>query len=97
MSTAPEQGGALVKEDRPEFRLFRGDGDPPPVATDAYSFELEFRKEVAQLVHDILKRNYVTRRRESKLEASRRGVSLEQLVAAAIAHRMMRKVDEEYV
>src|SRR5436309_2993708 len=97
MSTAPEQGGALVTEDHPEIRLFQADGDPPPEATDAYSFDMEFRKEVAQLVHDILKRNYVVRRREAKLEASRRGISLEKLVAAAIAHRMMRKVDEEYV
>src|SRR5262249_46656062 len=93
MSTAPEQGGALVKEDRPEIRLFRGDGDPPPeVDAGVYSFDLEFRKEVAQYVHDLLKRCYVTRRRETKLEANRRGVSLEQLVAAAIAHRIMRKV-----
>jgi hypothetical protein len=68
-------------------------GDQVPLL----GFDLEFRREVAQLVHDILARCYVTRR-DATIESARlRRLTVEQLVASAIAHHVMKKVDEEYI
>ncbi len=61
------------------------------------TFDLEFRNEVTELVHEILQRSYVTHRTTVQDEAQRWGLSLEQMVAAAVSHHVMKKVDMEYV
>lgn len=79
--------------------------DPAPATTTATrqddflpaGFDLEFRNEVTELVHEILKRSYVTQRESTHDEARRWGLTTEQLVAAAVAHHVMTKVDREYV
>lgn len=67
------------------------DDDPPDL------FELQFRKEVAQLIQAILHRNYVEMPEVCAKEAHQRGLTTEQLIAAVVAHRVMKKVDEEYL
>jgi hypothetical protein len=61
------------------------------------NFELEFRREVAQLIHDLLRRNYVAQPEAARLEAEKRCLTVEQLIASSIAYHVMNKVDEEYL
>lgn len=64
----------------------------PPVSSD-----FEFRNAVTDLVLEILTRHYVTQRDAAEREALRWGLTLEQLVAAAVSHHVMKKIDAEYV
>jgi hypothetical protein len=70
---------------------------PPETAPDPESFDLAFWKDVSQVVHDILWRTYVSNPEIARQEASRRGISIEQLVSSSITYRIMKKVDAEYV
>lgn len=71
--------------------------DGSPLQLDGEPWELRFRKEVSQLVHDLLRKHYELDRSEACKIAHRRGMTLEQLMAATITHLVMKKVDEEYV
>lgn len=75
-------------------------GSAPPRVVGAElagAFDREFRNEVTELVHEILQRSYVTHRESTQREAHRWGLTIEQFVAAAVSHRVMAKVDAEYV
>lgn len=61
------------------------------------AFDREFRNEVTDLVHEILRECYVTDRGPRQAEARRWGLTLEQLVAATVSQSVMRKVDNEYL
>jgi hypothetical protein len=56
-----------------------------------------FRREVAAKILDTLTQGYVTRREFVLREARRRGLSVEQLLAAYLARTIMDKVDSEYL
>jgi hypothetical protein len=71
------------------------DGAPPRSEGEAY--DLRFRREVSQMVHDLLYRHYVKDNASAREVAHKRGLTVEQLLAATIAHLVMKKVDEEYV
>ena len=59
-------------------------------------FELEFRHEVAQLVYRVLVRAGGDRG-AIEAEAAKRGLSLEELLAAYLTRIIMDKVDREYL
>jgi hypothetical protein len=68
-----------------------------PPADSVLGSDLPFWKDVSQIVHDILARAYVTSPEVARAEASRRGLTVEQLISSSIAYRIMSKVDLEYV
>ena len=61
------------------------------------TWELRFRREVSQLVHDLLRRHYQIDPAGARTIADRRDMTVEQLMAATITHLVMKKVDEEYI
>lgn len=69
-------------------------GKPPRL--DAEARDLQFRREVSQLVHDILRKHYRTDPVTAREFARGRQITLEQLLAATITHMVMQKVDDEY-
>lgn len=86
-----------LRDEAPTPSATLGSTNQPASMSPAPNFELTFRREVARLVSDILKRNYVTDHLAAVKEAHRRGTSVEHIVAAAIAYQVMKKVDEEYL
>ena len=70
-------------------------GKPPKI--DARARDLQFRKEVSQMVHDLLRRNYKLDTNTAREIAREKRMTLEQLMAATITHLVMQKVDDEYV
>jgi hypothetical protein len=56
-----------------------------------------FRREVAAKILDTLTQGYVTRREFVLREAQRRGLSVEQLLAAYLTRTIMDEVDREYL
>ena len=69
----------------------------PPRPDLPGGFDLAFRRAVAGLILDALTKGYVTNREYVRGEARRRGLSVEQLLAAYLARTIMHKVDGEYV
>jgi hypothetical protein len=78
-------------------------GGPVPSASDSgitltvRSPDPVFRREVAAKILDTLTQGYVTRREFVQREAHRRGLSVEQLLAAYLTRTIMDKVDSEYL
>lgn len=71
--------------------------DGTPSRTLGEPYEVRFRKQVSQIVHDLLQKHYVYDPATAREVARRRGLSVEQLLAATITHHVMKKVDEEYL
>jgi hypothetical protein len=61
------------------------------------NFELAFRREVAQLIYRALTRASGQARELVLAEAQRRGLTVEQLLAAYLTRVLMDKVDREYL
>ena len=68
-----------------------------PLSPGPETWEFRFRKEVSQLVHDLLRKHYEIDPTEARKIAQQRGMTVEQLMAATITHLVMKKVDEEYI
>jgi hypothetical protein len=81
---APSDSGIIITADPPRPDLPGG-------------FDLAFRQAVAGLILDALIKGYVTNSEYVRGEARRRGLSVEQLLAAYLARTIMHKVDGEYV
>jgi hypothetical protein len=68
----------------------------PASAGDPDGVERAFRRSVADLIHVVLTKGYVTRRDFVRGEAARRGLSVEWLLAEYLARTIMDRVDREY-
>jgi hypothetical protein len=60
-------------------------------------FNREYRQKIAAMIVDVLTKGYVTRRDYVVQEAQRRNMSVEQLLAAYLARKIMDRVDNEYI
>lgn len=61
------------------------------------SYDTRFRREVANLVQDILQRHFDSDCLIARKQAYRQMISLEQFVASRITNMIMDKVDAEYL
>jgi hypothetical protein len=86
-------GSPLAGEDQSEIVLENSPVSMPPEG----GFDQEFRREIAQLVHDILKFAYINNKDAAVKEAYRRRLTVEQFVASLLADRIMDRVERECV
>ena len=61
------------------------------------SFDRAFRENVAAMILGVLTKGYFTHREYVLREAQRRNMSVEQLLAAYLARKIMDRVDDEYL
>jgi hypothetical protein len=80
-------------EDQAEIVLGYSPGGMPPEG----GFDLEFRREIAQMVHDSVKFAYKDYKKSTIKMADRSRLTVERLVASSLADRIMDKVDREYI
>jgi hypothetical protein len=98
---SPSDSGIIIGNDDPSRATAAG--GPVPSGSDSGitvapgGWNLEFRREVAAKILDTLTQAYVTRREFVLEEARRRGVSVEELLAAYLTRSIMDKVDREYI
>jgi hypothetical protein len=97
----PSDSGIIIVND--DLSQANATGGPVPSGSDSGitiapgGWNLEFRQEVAAKILDALTQAYVTRREFVLEEARRRGVSVEELLAAYLTRTIMDKVDREYI
>jgi hypothetical protein len=87
---SPSDSGIVVSPLGEPLLEWPASGPPP-------TFNQEFRQRIAALLREALTLGYVTRREYVRTEAHRRGLSVEELLAAYLTRKIMDRVDDEYV
>jgi hypothetical protein len=98
--SASDSGIVIVNDDLSQANATGGSmpsGSDSGITIAPGGWNLAFRQDVAAKILDALTQAYVTRRGFVLEEARRRGLSVEELLAAYLTRRIMDKVDREYI
>jgi hypothetical protein len=98
---SPSDSGIVIGNDDPSRATAAGgsvpSGSDSGITIAPGGWNLAFRQEVAAKILDTLTQAYATRRGFVLEEARRRGLSVEELLAAYLTRTIMDKVDREYI
>ena len=92
--SSPSDSGITIVAEWPEQT-----GNTTTMLADSNiaSFDQAFRQNVAAVIFDVLTKGYLTNREYVLREARRRNMSVEHLLAAYLARKIMDRVDDEYI